>query len=139
MTAVARKYRLTPPVVAEHPLQAQLAKVLRLEIGPPGKVSAAGVVWYSIDHANYAGEVPGVRIARGIIAGILDTFVLYRGTAHFIEIKTEAPDAELSEHQRSVGTALLAAGGRVGVARDAAELLGCLDAWAIPRARRVRL
>jgi hypothetical protein len=28
--------------------------------------SRAGVVWYSIDHANYPGEVPGIRIGRGI-------------------------------------------------------------------------
>jgi hypothetical protein len=135
----AARFRLTAPVVKEHPLQEQLCRILRLEIAPAGKVSRHGVVWYSIDHANYAGEIPGVRIGRGIIAGILDTFILYRGRAHFLEIKTEDADAALSEHQRSVGTALLVGGGLVGVARDAAELLGCLDTWGIPRARRVQL
>ena len=129
-------FRLTPPIVREHPLQAQIAKVLRIEIAPPGKVSRAGVVWWSIDHANYAGEVPGVRIGRGIIAGIPDTFVLHRGRAHMIEIKPI--DGQLSDAQQSVAAAVLASGGRVGVARDWIEVLACLDEWEIPRKRRVR-
>jgi hypothetical protein len=131
----ARRFTLTPPVVREHPLQKQIADVLRIEIAPPGKVSRAGVVWWSIDHANYAGEVPGVRIGRGIIAGIPDTFLLYRGLAHLVEIKTD--DGELSAAQQSVAAAVLVAGGRVGVARDATEVLACIDQWQIPRARRV--
>jgi hypothetical protein len=128
-------FRLTAPIVREHPIQKQIADVLRLEIAPPGKVSKAGVVWWSIDHANYAGEVPGVRIGRGIIAGLPDTFLLWRGIAHLIEIK--ADDGELSDAQQSVIAAVLAAYGRVGVVRDAKETLGCLDQWAIPRNRRV--
>lgn len=94
-------------------------------------------MWWSIDHANYAGEVPGIRIGRGIIAGIPDTFVLHRGRAHMIEIKPD--DGELSDAQQSVAAAVLAAGGRVGVARDAIETLACIDEWRIPRARRVVL
>jgi hypothetical protein len=133
---VAKPFRLTAPIVREHPIQKQIADVLRIEIAPAGKVSRAGVVWYSIDHANYAGEVPGVRIGRGIIAGIPDIFVLYRGRAHMIEVKPE--DGELSVAQRSVAAAVLASGGRVGVARDATETLACLDEWQIPRNRRVR-
>jgi hypothetical protein len=128
--------RLTAPIVREHPRQAQITKVLTIEVAPPGKVSDAGVVWYSIDHANYAGEVPGVRIGRGIVAGLLDIFVLYRGRSHMIEIKT--PDGELSDPQRSVIAAVLAGGSRVAVARDWIEVLACLDEWAIPRKRRVR-
>jgi hypothetical protein len=129
-------FRLTAPIVREHPIQKQVADVLRLEIAPPGKVSRFGVVWWSIDHANYAGEVPGVRVGRGIVAGIPDIFVLHRGIAHMVEIKAE--DGELSDAQRSVAAAVLASGGHVGVARDAAEVLTCLDEWQIPRNRRVR-
>jgi hypothetical protein len=132
----SRPFRLTSPVVREHPLQAQIARVLTIELAPAGKVSAAGVVWFSIDHANYAGEVPGVRIGRGIIAGIPDTFVLWRGLTHLIEIKAE--DGELNDAQRSVIAAVLASGGRVGVARDWREVLACLDQWDIPRKRCVR-
>jgi hypothetical protein len=35
------------------------------------------------------------------------------------------------------GLAMLAAGGHVGVVRDADEMLGLLDAWGIPRERRL--
>ena len=109
-------FRLTAPIVREHPLQKQIADVLRTEIAPAGKVSAAGVCWYSIDHANFAGEVPGVRVGRGVIAGILDTFVLYRGLTHLIEIK--ATDGELTDAQRSVIAAATCAGARIAIVRD---------------------
>lgn len=130
-------FRLVQPTIREHPLQAQIAKLLAIEIAPAGKVSKVGVVWFSIDHANYAGEVPGVRIGRGIVAGIPDTFVLYRGQTHFIELKTF--DGTLSVEQQSVATAVTLAGGRVGVARSAEEVLACLDEWQIPRHRRTTL
>jgi hypothetical protein len=130
-------FRLTAPIVREHPIQKQIADTFRIEIAPPGKVSRFGVVWWSIDHANYAGEVPGVRIGRGIISGIPDTFILYRGRAFMIEIKPV--DGELSDAQRSVATAVLAGGGCVGVARDVIEALACIDGWAIPRNHRVRI
>jgi len=124
-------------VVREHPLQKQICDVLRLELAPAGKVSAHGVVWWSVDHANYAGEVPGIRLDRGIVAGLPDTFLLWLGRAYMIEIK--AADGLLSLPQRSVCAAVLAGGGQVGVARDAAEAVACLDQWHIPRSRRTTL
>ncbi len=127
-------YKLTAPVVPEHAIQKQIADVLRLEIAPAGKVSRDGVVWWSIDHANYAGEVPGIRIGRGIVAGLSDTFILHLGRAYFVEIKT--PVGQMSDAQCSVAAAVLAAGGRVAVVRDVAEIIAVLDAWGIPRARR---
>lgn len=132
----ARRFRLTAPVVREHPIQKQICDVLRLELAPPGKVSKHGVVWWCVDHANYAGEVPGIRIGRGIVAGIPDILVLYFGAAFMIEIKTI--DGEVSDAQRGVLTAVLAARGRVAIARDATEVLKIFDYWQIPRARRVR-
>ncbi len=131
-----KPFRLTPPVVREHPIQKRICDVLRLEIGPPGKVSPAGVVWWSIDHANYAGEVPGIRVGRGIIAGILDMFLLHLGRAHMIEVK--ASDGALSDHQQSVAAAVLAAGGHVGVVTDEWQTLDCIDQWKIPRRGRIR-
>lgn len=130
-------FRLTAPVVPEHPLQAQITKLLTIEIAPPGKVSKAGVCWFAIDHANYAGEVPGVRIGRGIVAGIPDVFVLYRGRTHYVELKTIS--GELSLAQQSVATAISVAGGRVGMATSAEQILWCLDEWRIPRHRRTHL
>jgi hypothetical protein len=134
---MAGRFTLTAPVVREHPIQKQIADTLRLEIAPPGKVSKAGVCWFSIDHANYAGEVPGIRIGRGIIAGIADTIVLYRGRAHWLEVK--ADDGELSVAQQAVIAAVQIAGARVGVVRDATEALRCIDEWQIPRNRRVQV
>jgi hypothetical protein len=55
--------------------------------------------------------------------------------SYYVEIKTQAD--ELSDPQQSVMAAVLASGGRVGVVRDAEEMLGLLDAWGIPRARRL--
>jgi hypothetical protein len=63
-----------------------------------------------------------------------DLFV-HRGLAHMVEIKTSA--GELSDPQQSVMAAVLAGGGRVGVVRDAEEMLRLLDAWGIPRGRRL--
>lgn len=130
-------FRLTPPIVLEHPLQKQICDLLKIELAPPGKVSSRGVVWFAIDHANYAGQVPGVRIGRGIVAGIPDTFVLYRGRTHFIEIKTTV--GEMSDEQKSVASAVISAGGCVGIATSAEQVLWCLDEWRIPRNRRTAL
>jgi hypothetical protein len=135
-TAVRRPFRLTPPVVLEHPLQRQIANVLRLEIAPAGKVSRLGVVWWSCDITDYAADVPGTRVDRGLIAGVPDLFVLSRGLAFMIEIKTE--DGALSPAQQSVCAAVLAGAGRVAVCVTVDQVLAALDAWQIPRARRVR-
>ena len=77
-----------------------------------------------------------VVVVAIIVAGVLDTLVLYRGRTHWIEIKT--PDGELSDPQRSVIAAVTVGGSRVAVARDWIEVLACLDEWQIPRKRRVR-
>ena len=138
MTAArAKPYRLTAPVVQEHPLQAQMCQVLRLELAPSGKVSAHGVVWWAIDHANFAGEIPGIRVSRGIIAGIPDLFILYKGLAHHPEIKTDV--GVMSDAQQSVCSAVLAAGGKVAVVCSVEQLLAAVDAWGIPRAHRVQV
>jgi len=71
-------------------------------------VSRDGVVWWSVDHASYAGTAPGVRVGRGTVAGVPDLFVLHRGIAHMIEIKT--PAGVLSDPQQSVMSAVLVAG-----------------------------
>jgi hypothetical protein len=133
----AKPFRLAAPVVPEHALQRSMADTLGLEIAPAGKVSRDGVCWYAVDHANYAGAVPGIRQGRGIVAGVADLFLLWRGQAYFIEIKT--PDGQLSEAQKAVATAVLLAGGHVGVVASVEQLLDCLDEWRVPRAGRVRV
>lgn len=100
-------------------------------------MSPQGVVWWAIDAADYGGALPGIRIGRGIVAGLPDLFILFCGRAYFIELKTEV--GELSDAQQSVCAAALAAHGRVGIARSVTEVLALLDGWAIPRNRRVRV
>jgi hypothetical protein len=86
---------------------------------------------------NYAGEVPGIRVGRGIVAGILDMFLLWRGQSYFIEIKTA--DGQLSDAQQAVASAVLMGGGHVAVVTTVEQLLEALDAWRVPRAGRVRV
>jgi len=131
-----RPFRLTRPIVREHPLQKQIADTLKIEIAPAGRVSRDGVVWFSIDFADFGGVAPGARVGRGVVAGPPDIVILWLGRAHWIEVKAE--DGSLSDAQKSVITALLAAQCHIGVARDAAETLRCLDLWEIPRAHRTQ-
>jgi hypothetical protein len=133
----ARQYRLTTPVIPEHAEQAVIARVLALEIAPAGKVSADGVCWFSISQENYAGEVPGIRVGRGLVAGVFDMLVLYAGRSHWIELKSR--DGTVSVPQRSMAATLLLSGCRIGVACDSDDVLRCLDTWGIPRKRRVRV
>lgn len=131
--------RLTQEVLTplEHQTQTRICRVLAIEIAAPGRLSKAGVVWWCIDIADYAG-VPGTRVARGVVAGIPDMVLLHRGLAHFIEIKREG-SGELSGPQQWLLPVLAAAGSRIGVARDEREVLALLDEWGIPRANRVTL
>jgi len=129
-------YRLTAPVESEHGIQRRIAGVLRIEIGVEAKISEHGVTWFCIDHANHHGEVPGIRVGRGIPPGIFDMLVLYQGRAFWIELKSR--NGTVSDPQRSMAATLLLSGCRIGIARDEDEVLSCLDEWQIPRKRRVR-
>ena len=119
------RLKLTEERIPEHSIQRTVAGVLRLEIGPEAKISDAGVTWFSIDHANNHGEVPGIRVGRGIPPGIFDMLVLYQGRAYWIELKSR--DGIVSDPQRSMAATLLLSGCRIGVARDADEVLLALD------------
>jgi hypothetical protein len=129
-------FRLIAPVIREFALHVQIARVLELELARAGHLSPSGVMWFSVEHANFAG-VPGTRSARGVIAGCPDVQILYRGRAYFLELKAE--DGRLSKAQKEIHGALIAAGCQVAVARNAEEVLGAIDAWGIPRAHRTAL
>ena len=129
-------YKLSAPIVREHPRQVAIAKTLTIEIARAGHVSRDGVVWFCCDAADYGGDVPGTRIGRGIVAGIPDLFVLWLGRAFLIEIK--ADDGVLTDPPRAIAAAVIAGGGHVAVARDWIDVLRCLDQWGVPRKRVVR-
>ena len=130
-------FRLTAPVVPEHGIQRRIASVLRIEIGAEAKISEHGVTWFCIDHANHHGEVPGIRVGRGIPPGIFDMLVLYQGRAFWIELKSR--NGMVSDPQRSMAATLLLSGCRIGIALDESEVLSCLDEWGIPRKHRVKV
>ena len=136
LPGVPKKF-IVPPVLREPVLHQQLAEILRKEIGPEGRVSIDGVVWWSVDMAAYAGRVPGLRTARGCIAGIPDIDISWLGRSYRVELK--AMDGKLSPAQCQVATAILSSGARWAVVRSAAELLQVLDHWEIPRTRRLRI
>jgi len=104
-------YRLTAPVEPEHGIQRRIAGVLRIEIGAEAKISEHGVTWFCIDHANHHGEVPGIRVGRGIPPGIFDMLVLYQGRAFWIELKSR--NGTVSDPQRSMAATLLLSGCRI--------------------------
>jgi hypothetical protein len=133
-----RPFKLVaPPAASEHDIQAGIYRTLSLEIAPPGRVSKYGVCWWSVDQSFYGGNVPAARVGRGLVAGVPDILTLYAGRAFLIELKTSS--GIVSDAQRGVLAACLAASCSVAVVTSAEELLRVLDRWAIPRAGRVRL
>ena len=87
--------------------------------------------------ANYGGVAPGTRVARGCVAGIPDLILMHRGRCFWIELKSDT--GVLSAPQREMAVSLARAQCAVGVARNAEDVLKLLDAWGVPRARRVHL
>lgn len=130
-------FRLKQPVQREHPLQEALTKVLRLEITRERYVSRLGVTWFSMDHANNHGEVPGVRQARGVVAGLPDCWFLWQGKWGVIELK--ALDGSLRPEQCQCLAAFGLVGGHIAVANDSWQVLQILDAWGVPRNNRTRI
>jgi hypothetical protein len=127
--------------VPEHAEQKAVTAVLRMEIAREGHVSEHGVCWFSIDmaygHDPGGAGVAAIRAARGVVAGVFDIIVLYQGRAFWIELKSR--DGIVSDPQRSMAATLLLSGCKIGVARDADEVLAALDEWNIPRKKRVKV
>jgi len=141
-TALPRKarklapLRLTePPPVREHPLHRAIAHALAIELAPAGRVSADGVVWWSVDLAAYLGNMPYSHTSRGCVPGIPDVFILHKGRSHMMEIK--AQDGQMSWPQRTLAAAVIGSGGRVAIASTVSAAIAALDEWQIPRARRI--
>jgi hypothetical protein len=132
-----KRFQLTAPVAPEHDIQKSIVRVLTMEIAPPGKVSSDGVTWFSISQENYAGDVPGIRVGRGLVAGVFDMLFLYAGRSCWCELKSR--DGVLSDPQRSMAATLLLSGCRIAVATDVDGVLRALDEWGVPRKRRVRV
>src|SRR5215831_10298124 len=111
-----RPFRLRSPVIREHPLQRQIARLLTIEIALPGHASPFGVWWTSIDHASPGTIIHATRARRGVVSGLPDLYIEYHGRAHWIEIK--AADGRLTPGQHALGISITACGGRCAVAKD---------------------
>lgn len=128
--------RLTMPEPLEWDLQQQIADALRLELGPPLRLSPQGVTWIAYDAADSGSSVPAARIARGIVAGMPDLLFLYRGRAYAQEVK-RVKLGVLSDDQKLAIAALRLAGVEVALCHDAESCVRNLDVWQIPRRRRL--
>jgi hypothetical protein len=120
---------LTAPRLREHPTLKEIADTLTLEIAPAGRISRDGVVWWSIDKADYGVVNPGAP------TGVPEVYILWIGSAYYIDIGTDGARSVPSAVQRSGRAGFLIE----GAARSAVEVLALLDEWAIPRSRRTRI
>lgn len=137
MVKRAPRFALVEEHVREHAEQRAMTKVLTMEIARAGHVSPQGVVWFSLDQSNSHDAVPGIRVGRGICAGVPDVIFLYQGKSYWLELKSR--DGCLSDPQRSMAATLLLSGCRIGVATDVDGVLRALDEWGVPRKRMFKV
>lgn len=88
-------------------------------------------VWFAIPNGEKRSVTTGARLKRiGVKAGAPDLLIIYRGRAHFIELK--APDGELSNVQKSMAAAIIGAGGEFDLCRSLDTMVELCDAWEVP-------
>ena len=136
MARPSQQLKLTMPEPSEFDLHKQIADTLRKEIGPPGRRSRTGVLWYAVDHSNSAYKNPGIRLQLGIIDGLPDLTFLFKGEVYFQEIKKPRVGV-LSDAQEIFLIEARLCGADVAVCEDAESCLANLDVWNIPRRRLI--
>lgn len=110
--------------MTEHKLQIAINAFLRLALPEDAFLT-------SIDHARKQSAEAGMfQKMRGIRAGIPDMVIVYRGVAHWLEIKTDK--GTLSDAQWHVHREIRNALGFVAVVRSVAETEHALRVWGIP-------
>lgn len=125
----------------EDGLHVTLKRLFSYGIASPGFVSSEGVLWMSHEVRNAGSEkkLPNGRTInleaigrkmRGVVAGVPDIQVVYRGRSYWLELKSAT--GRLSPAQVERHTALQAAGCEVAVVRDAREAVARLTAWQVP-------
>lgn len=110
--------------MTEHKLQIALNAFLRLAL-------PADAFLTSIDHARKQSAEAGMfQKMRGIRAGIPDMVIVYRGVAHWLEIKTDM--GVVSPAQKIVHEEIVRAGGRVAVVHSVTDVESVCRYWGIP-------
>jgi hypothetical protein len=122
------------PKQSEDELHYQVARLLSLAIARPGAVSPDKVIWWTIESRAKRSVYEGARNKRrGCIAGCPDIFVMHRGRAFWIELKT--PTGKTSDAQIELHGSIVQAGSHVGVARSVNDILPLLWSWGVPYKR----
>lgn len=106
------------PAIEESALQSRLCAFLRY--GLPGDAVLTAI----------PGGNRGVTTTPGYLSGAPDLLIVYRGIAHFLEVKAEG--GRLSSAQRLVHALLSQAGGRVAVVRSEEDVRERCAAWGLP-------
>lgn len=116
-----------PRIGPEHSLQVLVTKAVRAHV-------PAGHFFTGIDRAKPSGRFTHVREkARGIVAGVPDTMLLYPGLpAIFIELKAKGGKVEAGSNQEKVGVAIRAAGGLWACCDSVYDYLHTLQHFGVP-------
>jgi hypothetical protein len=138
MRAASRPFALTSYEPAEHELQIDCTKMLRVILLPE-------VCWTAIDHAHSLNMAIGrngrpiglmeaaKRKARGIKAGITDYLFWANGDAFAIELKATV-DGVLSDDQKDWLRAMIGAGASVSVCWTIDQVFQKVVEWGLVRA-----
>lgn len=118
----------------EYNLHRSIAHYLAIVLKPP-------TWWTSIDHGLHLDPRTAARqISRlhavGCKFGVPDILIIHDGKAHWIELKSER--GRLSEAQKALTPALMAAGCEFTVARNVDQVAAALKDWAIPTRTEAR-
>src|SRR5208282_3113881 len=72
----------------EDDLHLSVRDCLSIAIAAPGVASNDGVMWFTVEMRNARDAIEGAKRKRkGVVAGVPDIWVFYRGTVLAIELK----------------------------------------------------
>ena len=122
--SVLTEAKRRPPKQSETQLHVQVANYLRLALRSPD-------VWWTTIPAGGGGRIRGAQLKRkGYKKGTPDVLIIYRGMAHWIELKTFG--GGLSIDQLGQHGLLLRAGCYVAIRRTVDEVHQILCQWGLP-------
>lgn len=109
--------------MSEHDLQVSVARFLSLAL-------PADAVWFHVPNGGHRSKASAGKMkAEGVIAGVADCLVIYRGQAIGIELKTLK--GRLSPQQKSWASSFERAGGWYYVARSIDQVKEILESCGV--------
>ena len=119
------------PPLSESAIQEQIVDLL-------SRLATAGRLFFfsvpnerSLDHMPKPKKYARLNKLKrmGMVPGVSDLVVVWRGRAYFLEVKTRR--GVMSDAQRHFAITAERCGSRCAVVHDADEVLACLRAWRI--------